>query len=902
MAFTLPPKSQHHEDPLQPLRAMADRVGKEVEEFAIRLDKWYDESQKNVQAKHKATVQVVGHFRDIAERNVRDLKQQHPVAGKGQLTEHKKNEIRRAARNGDSSEERLTFGLSSRTAASPWSAQELRDWQAELATWELVRVVFDLYHPAPGTDPDADRRAKLAKVGGTDPLCPKNEVWERFIISDDAAREKKVILKWLQQTAKNTENNDDLILEQWAKESGKDINTWTSGWLETKATIKQAKRAQGVEGPLDASVIIHGRDAEKPLVTRLDPDAQTRQKGALEKRDVYYEHALWMVAYEMLRRGESMNVINEWFKERNQGYRAFMLGASGDPRPDGSPNLATPDFGYLHRRATYLAAQGTSYPYEGAALGIVSGNFQTIQAVSSSWDDHLYSYYNALLLARFDKFLLNEARNQARVQSSNTFNFPGVMEHLNGDWGNATHKVVELLKNDKSTSKQAKTPIKLIQGALLTRTLDELVHKVGVAIADAMQAGSSHPTFIVDPDLTIKAATAAGPDGIFTFRGKRSVAVEDYYQAFLQDPHALRILVHLFIILGDSRDPLTRDKQSVLFAKGNVIAAYVEYLRCAQKMQPIPLYAAQMEQWRASMTLARIFPLIAGHDEQTECVKHMKRYGVDAENTILRYADFVLGQTGLVAGLEHDIVNLISRYELRDQPIEGSTASLWPNARRVRAGGSKSVSGKDRAVVQSLKWFDYLNKKDEEMFSTRITKALAIFLSTGHTAAAAHLVEELGVDNELSQFVRLLSLFDQWREQESSVLERDGPRNVLKDTLADMESTFEAILEPDFDPLQSHWWEIYKIYMPEFVLAYISVLQAATWFLKAESFTKAMDLTVSLAERNWLHETFVQTKRIRELMQSIADISASSLFLKKKKGAKMGKQGEIATIWDPNRK
>lgn len=711
---------------------MADRVGKEVEEFAVRLDNWYDQSKKGAAEKYEATVKVIGEFSDIAERNANHLKQQDPTLTNGQLSEHKKKEIRRVAHSGDTKDEPLWFGQSTRASVPSSSAQELRDWQAERATWELVRVVFGLYRQKPESiskaDPKADKRAKLAQAGGLDPLGPKEQVWERFILNDDLAKEKQAVLKWLQQTAKNTENNVDRILDQWAKESGKDINTWTSGWLETKASIKQTKRAQGIEGPLDPTVTVHGRDAEGPLVTRLDPDAQTRQKGALEKRDVYYEHALWMVAYEMLRRGEPMNQINEWFKHKNQGYRAFMLGASGEERPEGCPNLATPDFGYLHRRTTYLAAQGSSYPYEAAALGIVSGNFQTIQSISSSWDDHLFSYYNAFLLARFDQFLLTEPKERPRAQTRKPFNFPGILEHFDGDWTNATKKTIDLLLQDKATSEQAKTPMKLIQGALLTQSLDKLVHKVGIAIADATQEKSSRSTFIVDPDHTAEAAVAAGPDGTFSSRGKRSIVIDEYYRAFLHDPHALRILVHVFILLGNSRSPLQPSHRNALFARGNVIAAYVEYLRYAQRLQPIPLYTAQMEKWRGSMTLARVLPHITDREEQKECVNHMMRYNIDTESTLIRYFDYIIGQTGLVTGITHEIQNPITKYELRDKCVQGPTMYLWPNGQRVRARANKTISEKDRAVVESLGWLNYLEERDEEKFARNIEKALAIFL------------------------------------------------------------------------------------------------------------------------------------------------------------------------------
>lgn len=716
---------------------MAGRSGKGVEEFAEKLDTWYDKSQKDEKARHEATIQVFTDFKNIAESNVRDLNNQNPSAGQGQLSHHKKQEIQRAAHLGVfkagssifGQSLGQSFGQSSRTALSASSAKELREWQAELATWELVNAVFDLHHPAPGTDPEAMKREGLSRLGNDDD-CTKNEVWERFIISDDLAREKKVVIKWLQQTAKNSENNVDLILEQWAKESGKDINKWKSGWLETKQTIKQAKRAQGVEGPLDPSVTIHGRDAEKPLVTRLDPDAQTRQKGALEKRDVYYEHALWMVAYEMLRRGESMNTINEWFKDRNEGYRAFMLGASGSSRSEGSPNMATPDFGYMHRRSCFLAAKSTSYPYEGAALGIVSGNYEPIQAISSSWDDHLYSYYNALLIARFDSFLLSTPKDRPRAQTHKAFNFPGITEHINNDWPNATKRVVELLKQNKSTSEQAKTPIKLIQSALLTRTLDELVHKVGVAMADFVRSNTSRPTFIVDPDHSEEEARAAGPDGLFSCKGQRSVVVEDYYQAFLHDPHALRILVHLFIVLGDPQDPLSSSRRSMLYARGNVVAAYVEYLQFAQRLQLIPLYASQMETERASMTLARVLPHIPERAEQELCVTNMRIYNIDVEDTLVRYFEFAMGQTGLVTGLNYEVKEPISRYlgMLEKPNADDPYEHLWPKCGRVKLRDNVTIAPEDKAVTHCLMWFDILEERDEDQFFARLVRAYATFL------------------------------------------------------------------------------------------------------------------------------------------------------------------------------
>lgn len=701
---------------------MADRVGKEVEGFAKRLDHWYTKSSENENAKHKATVKVLDSFRDFAESNVEELKKAVPVIDKDGLNGTLEQHTKRA--------EHTEPHAYTNHRHKDKSARGLPEWQAELATWELARLVFDLRHPQPGTDTEAAKNTKLRNAGGLDRRSPKAEVWERFIISDDLGREKKAVLRWLQQTANSSERNEDLIMEEWAKQSGKDVDTWTSGWLETKATIKHTKIALGVEGPLDSNVKVSGRTTDGALVTRLDPDAQTRQQCALEKPDVYYENALWKACYEMLRRGDPPSKINDWFKAKKQGYRAICIGASGEVWPDGAPNISPPDFGYLFRRTAYLAAQSASYPYEGAAYGMVSGNFQRIQAISSSWDDHLYAYYNALLLSRFDRYLLAEPQDQPRAQKHPQLNFPGVMEHINNDWENATQKVVELLAQDPATSHEAKTPIKLIQSALLTGTLDDLICKVGVAIADAVQARSSVPTFIVDPDHNADDAFAAGQEGVFSCRGTRSVIVPDYYQRFLHDSHALRILVHIFIVFGNPRDPLSRERRFEYFARGNVIAAYVEYLRLAQRLQPIPLYAAHLERWRASMTLGRILPAVTDPDEQKRYVKLMRGYGLKVEKTLLQYFNFALAQTGLVVGFpRHEVAEPISKYELLDIPRQGHATYRWPNGQHIKDQVIDPTTRREHiAVVDCLLWYSHLKKKDENELSALVRNTLVIFL------------------------------------------------------------------------------------------------------------------------------------------------------------------------------
>ncbi|KAH7082827.1 hypothetical protein BKA63DRAFT_549338 [Paraphoma chrysanthemicola] len=47
---------------------MAERVGKEVEKFAERLDPWHTHGNEAERAKYQTTVKMIGKFRDVAER------------------------------------------------------------------------------------------------------------------------------------------------------------------------------------------------------------------------------------------------------------------------------------------------------------------------------------------------------------------------------------------------------------------------------------------------------------------------------------------------------------------------------------------------------------------------------------------------------------------------------------------------------------------------------------------------------------------------------------------------------------------------------------------------------------------------------------------------------------------
>jgi nuclear pore complex protein Nup107 len=717
-------------DPLEPLRAMADRVGKEVERFAEEVDNWQAHGKED-SVVYKSTVKLVDNFRGLAESRVRDLKKKSSTDDQDELDKNVRRRIKGLA-NDDG--QRL-FAESARSivpSIEPSAAsgvRELRHWQAELATWELLRVVIEQHHPAPGVDVAARKSARLANAGGKSRYSPKNEVWDRFILEDDAAREKMIIIKWLQSTARNTENDIKSLLGQWGEVSGKDTNTWTSGWLDTKAAIKQAKRVQGVDKPLDKDHTIHGKGTVDPLVTRLDPDAPCRQVRALHKTDDIYENALWMVCYEMLRQGEPWEKISEWCKDRNEAWRSVSLGAAFATHPDGGPNLAGNDLGYLFRRMCVYASRGAKMPYEGAVYALLSGETKRIveSEVIKSWDEHLYGYYNGLLLSRFDSYIRQNPQSQPWVSDEAVldFVFHDASRFDVDDWETSSQQIIEkLMKDGAVTSTEAKTPIKLIQGALISQKTEDLLYKVGVALADILQDDDRPLNLIIDPD-TEDLHNPTSKKAI----GDRSVVADPHHQALARDPHALRLLAHICMIYREGIQTIKWEEDAEAYAMQNVVVAYIEVLRLKKKYQTIPIYANHLGIWRATHCLSRILPDIKNSEEQKIFADLMssEAYGFDPVLVIRENFMFHLMALGYLERNPVSVPEPVSKFTIVGKWTEGKDAYLWPGLRIQNDIDGFDITSKEEDLLQSLQWFRHVVADCEQTFQC-LEMALTVLL------------------------------------------------------------------------------------------------------------------------------------------------------------------------------
>jgi nuclear pore complex protein Nup107 len=747
---------------------MADRVGKEVERFAERVDHWHTHGNETLKAKHQTTVKMVGKFRELAESHVKELKKANEADNKGDLTKSVRRRIRNMAEDSEDGGQNA-FGQSSQsilpsveTSANPDSdnVQELREWQAELATWELLRIMIEHHYHEPGTDAAAVKAARLKEVGGTARYCKNNEIWDRFLLEDDQAKEKAIVLRWLEQTAQNSESEIEAITQDLEQVSGKGVHTWTSGWLHTKSKIKQAKRLEGTDQPLKPNATLWNEDRTNNLVTQLDPDASTRQGRVLDKSDEYYERALWMVSYEMLRRGVPWKQIMDYCHERNEAWRSVSLGLANEAHVPGAPNIADSTVGYLFRRMCFHAARGARNPYEGAVYGLLSGDLKQVQAVSRSWDDHLYAHYNALLLSRFDTYLQQSYSNRVPESLIQKFVFQDAVANL-GSWDESSQRVIALLKQQKATASQSVAPIKLIQGALISRDIDELVLKVGVALAEMLQNDNRTQNLIIHPDST-ETDRSALPEG-----EHRTFTAEQWYQSLACDPHAFRVLVHIFIIFQNGFKTVdTQQNEQRWLAMDNLIAAYIEFLRISKRIQLIPLYAAQLLPERAAHCLARVLPDIKNSEEQRRCVALLNSYRIDIIEVVAQSFIFAFQHSGFTHFDKEGytvITNPIKRFDIVEKVTTAQEHVLWPGVRIRGNLGDTTIDTEEEAIIEALQWYQYVSKDYKQTFE-HLKNALTIFLCkslynpcsripltvvlvNGRLDAASRVIEDLSVES-----------------------------------------------------------------------------------------------------------------------------------------------------------
>lgn len=280
-----------------------------------------------------------------------------------------------------------------------------------------------------------------------------------------------------------------------------------------------------------------------------------------------------------------------------------------------------------------------------------------------------------------------------------------------------------MLKQQRATVGQAVLPMKLIQGALISRDVDELMLKTGVAIAEMMHGDDRQQCLVIHPD------SPEADRGVKPVGDQRTFAAEKWYQTLASDPHAFRILVHVSIIFRRGIVAVKTSDDRRMLAWDNVIAAYIEFLRISKRIQLIPLYAAQLSYERGAYCLARVLPDIKNCEEQQRCVALLESYRIDIITVISQACTFAFRNSGFTHfddGGYTVITKAIKRFEIVE-PVAAQEQVLWPGLRVKQNFDGSAIEEKEEAIIEALQWFQYIGHDYEQTF-LHLENALTIFL------------------------------------------------------------------------------------------------------------------------------------------------------------------------------
>ncbi|KAJ5902139.1 hypothetical protein N7495_002667 [Penicillium taxi] len=639
-----------------PLRRTADRVTRQIEAFADKLDQFKrknstDEFQ-NIQAAYK----LVESYRDLANNAIKDITKQ--------------NTIKRA---------KSGFRTSLAQDDDAKYKEELKRFQLEADTWRLLSNLISIDG---STNLASFKEGRQTAFQILHRYSSDREIWEQFLGADQYALECVLSLRWLEETYKTSDSNaelDALIADMEAK-ADRGQGLWAHGWLFTKETIKAHKRLRVWPHPLeptdDAATRTLLRDGdEKPLITQLDPDAPVRQKHTLQPQDGSHERATWMTCWKMLRQGERWTKIREWAESSLENWRAVsMCGSSVDPH---TSNTRTPvDDGLTRmmssrahdswRSACYALSQNPSTDdYEQAVYALLCGDTDAALKVCTSSDDYLYVYLNRVVLARYEDFCKQFHRKLEQSPNTAVAFKPEPAGHAE------LQKFFEYMRGDERVGVEARTPFRQLQATILSKSYDSYFCQLAQAVSQ-VNMDSSGQSIIPEMELTL---------------------VNDSYLAAANDNEIMKMATHAYLIVQSIG--YARTDTDFFETASVIVAGYIANLKKSKLFDLIPLYASLLPTDMGHRVFSKILIDITDPQERKQQIRLMQKHSIDI-SAVLDTQWSWLSTT--VSSIEHSRV--LSGYSRVVGRPDGSRVLLPPKKGLIGEG----ISDEDDKLIRSLEW------------------------------------------------------------------------------------------------------------------------------------------------------------------------------------------------------
>ncbi|KAL4925837.1 nucleoporin Nup84/Nup107 family protein [Aspergillus undulatus] len=912
---------------LHPLRRTADRVTRQIEAFAERLDRFKQKgSQADEFGNYQAVYQLVKGYQTVAQDAIHDITKQNTL---------------KKAKSGWNWNK-------SNGAEDPKTEEDLQRLQLEANTWQLLLNLVAVDDPPSRT---SYRQAQETVFQKLHRYSSDREVWDQFIKADQYAAECKIVMKWLEETAQSSYQDIDSLISELETQAERGQESWTGGWLYTKETIKGQKRLRAWPQPLEpndplVTASLLTSEQSEPMVTQLDPDAVTRQKQNLQRKDQFYERATWMTCWKMLRQGESWTKIREWAAGRLEIWRAISIcGSSVDPKSggettptdDGTTRMMNWRSQDLWRSAcANLARDSKTEDFERAVYALLCGESEAAFKVCQSWDDYLYVYFNNVILSRYRNFCKQLQRKLNHTPTSPVVFTPEPPGYAD------FNKFVQYTKGNDRVGVEARNPYRTIQAAILGKGYDSFFTSLAKAVSQA-SINKDQPSFV--PDLS-------------------PTYVDDSLLIAAEDDDALRIATHLYVA-ANAIGYVRTDNQFVDTASVTVIG-YISNLEEAGIVDIVPLYASLLPQHQAHPVLGMVLIDVIDPRERRLQIQLMDKYGIDAE-----------------AVIRQQWIDVVSRVSAVEHP---RTLKRFPKVITRKDGNRELVtvkkdfigtelSSQDERIIRSLEWLRYVDGQWGRICSLGAMLYRRFYI-TGKLPAARELSrrmrlsdisrESFGFDvadfpvdyedgdigtpepssptktrvyghkrnkssaNSLPSTTQTKLLYVQsqtMRDLEQLILAFDAlerfalvceklettkrrrdsgtVKNLveeLQDALDGVSLHIDAVLydwlvSAQNESEQSELEEIRSTYIPELFLDYHSALYYTAHVISSDILVQCMNLAMQVAENENLTRAFVAARRMSELMDALAISSKAMVKARAKTDARL-LGGERLGIWN----
>ncbi|KAF4594516.1 nuclear pore complex protein Nup107 [Ophiocordyceps camponoti-floridani] len=832
--------------------------------------------------------------------------------------------------------------------------EKIKLLEKEVQTWDLVRRLLPLRHSEAQTPTSLfDAAVRPLQASSLD----------IFVKADPVIKERRAVLQWLQTSAASGPDIDELARDLQQNADRGDIIAY--GWLHTRSRIKLRKSVTAWPHLLDKQspgvAASHTSSDGSPLVTHLDPDAATRQDCKLEPQDEFFERAIWLGCFEHLRRGSSLQTIQEWCRERTEMWRAIsmsglLLTADGEERLTETPPASL----VLWRRMCLsLARIGGTKDHERAVYGLLSGDISSVERVAKSWDDHLFAHFNALVRSQIDTFLLGLCPPELVSQLAKEFPSMDAMQFHVG-LSSVEKRLITTLESQPDIRQEALEPHKALQASLIAKDLENhLYEQARVLMDDAKEDGKSW----------------LQPSGFLWPRAKDESVRDKVFR--LKQHDGLRIVSHVCVLVALVRQQDQKEGGSIFHglsrsdeALETIIAAYTDLLERANLKELIPLYCSVLQPPRRYEVLG--WNMIKEKDaaRRMSQLKMMSKVGINVLEFVEMLPRLVFEQIETAGGGDAIVAEKLFRIVVAGQTDYRIERVISPG---FFAEFQVEVSMTDEQIIRSLEWLLLVEAAWPEVLRIGV-KAYKLFYGDMKLLAARRLMERVqfaailqalsdedmdaalsddvdfwvrhleqsgitsakpeqvmtdardyrdlenlakaldsleDVGNRMKCLPRLLKRGDSKEKDESNDLMASTGENVWRQLGHDVK-----VMRERMDPLLKGWLlasieagdsELRKLrqrFLPEATLAMVTGLQVAGMGYSRDMLLESMDLATAIAESDSdLAKSLMEAGRMRELVNAFAACSRSLATIKGDKRAsvssskKLREKGWSRDLW-----